>query len=162
MNLYHIESGLLAQPCGLSIGFDNLIDQFSRHLLYLACRHGHLAWSIGNAAGIYVPSYAGESSVHAAMGELYISKSPGIMDRPRCFRHSLAYAECIQLKLLIMGLSRSRVHNRFSICNDSRAAHRLLFQVCDHLRRKVPIQINHAGTGRRADNSVLHSDIPHP
>ena len=67
MNLYHIESGLLAQPCGLSIGFDNLIDQISWHLLYLARRHGHLAWSIGDTAGIYIPSYAGESSVHASM-----------------------------------------------------------------------------------------------
>ena len=159
MYLHHVKTAVFAQLCPCTVGFYNLHDYFFWHGLHRPCRHHDIAGSVSHLACIMFPSHAGKSAVHSAVGQLDVSICACVMDSPCSLCHALLHTIGIQLKLLVMGFSGCRMDNGLPICHNPCAAHGLFFQISNHLRGKVALRRNHAGTGRRCYDSVLQSYI---
>ena len=159
MDLNHIKAGFFTKLCCFSIRLYDLIDQFIWHLLYITRRHMHVTWSICYITGINITANTCKASIHTAMRQLDIGICSRIVNCSCGFGHTLSNTKCIQLKLLIMRLSCCRMHNCLAICNNSCSAFCFFFQISNHLRSKMAIQINHTWTCRRTDDSVFHLNI---
>ena len=161
MDLYHIKSAFLAEFGAFSIGLNDLIDHFGGHFPYMSFRHVHFTYAPGRPGLAQCTAYTGKTSVHAAVGQLCVGQSAGVMDGLGCLGQALTDPVGIQLQLFVMLFAGRGMDNGLAVGHDCRAAHGLFFQIGDHLRRHMAVQRDHAGTGRRADDTVLHSDISH-
>ena len=102
MNLYHIESTVLAQFTCFFIRFYDFEDQLFRHLLYFSDRRHFMTRSVCHVASVLIAANTGKSAVLSAVGKLDVGVRSGIVDRASRLCHSLFHTKRIQLQLLVM------------------------------------------------------------
>ena len=115
VNLNHVKSTVLAELCGLTVGIYDFKDQFTGHFQNFADRCHFSAGSISNGTAILIAADAGQSAILTAVRKLNVCIGAAVMNCTGSLCQALLYAESIQLKLLIMGFSRSRMDNALAI-----------------------------------------------
>ena len=160
VNLHHVESAVLAEFRRGPVGLHDFQDHLLRHLLHMSDRSIFIADAPGFRLGAVGSSDAGKAAPFSAVGQLNIGVGSGVMNSAGRIAKPVPHAEGIQLELLVMGFSGCRMHDRFPIGHDGAASLRLLFQIGDHILRKMSLCRHHAGAGRSRNDAVLQADIP--
>lgn len=101
MDLYHVETAILADLSCLSVRFDDLIDHLPGHLLNSASRRHFITYAPCLGASILITADTGKTAVLSAVGKLDVRICPGVVNRARRIAKSLPYTEGIKLQLFI-------------------------------------------------------------